>query len=112
MPREKARFLWPQLGHSQTATGNRQAEVLRGHQFSLQPLSPTPLVKAASPRRHAAMCGCAGVTGLGQVGGGVLVLAARRPFQTWLSESCLILLCLPLPFPYPDFPSFPLRAFL
>lgn len=29
-----------------------------------------------------------------------MVLAARRPFQTWLSESCLILLCLPLPFPF------------
>lgn len=80
--------------------GKRQAEVLRGQQFSLQPLSPTPLVKAASPWRHAAKCGCAGVTGLGQVGGGVLVLAARRPFQTWLSESCLILLCLTLPFPF------------
>lgn len=47
------------------------------------------------------MCGCAGVTGFGRVGGGVLVLAARRPFQTWLSESCLILLYLLFPFPFP-----------
>lgn len=66
-------------GHFTTVRKGRSAAVQHARTL-LRALNPAPLVPAASPWRRAAKCGCAGVTERGRGGGGVLVLAARRPF--------------------------------
>lgn len=69
---------WPQLNrHWQEASGSSPRTSIL-----LAALKSRPSGLGGVWRR-AAMCGCAGVTRRGRVGGGVLVLAARRPFQTW-----------------------------
>lgn len=65
-----------------TTVGNARAAAKQPPRtLHLQALNPTPKGPAASPWRHAAKCGCARVTERGRGGGGVLVLAARRPFR-------------------------------
>lgn len=102
-------------GHLTTVGNARAAAKQPPRPLHLEALNPTPEGPAASPWRHAAKCGCARVTERGRGGGGVLVLAARRPFRlVGLKASRSFLPC-PFPFPFPAPvlpPSFPCACLL
>lgn len=97
-------------GHLTTVGNARAAAKQPLRTLHLQALNPTPEGPAASPWRQAAKCGCARVTERGRGGGGVLVLAARRPFRLVRLKASRSFLPYPFPFPFPAPvlpPSFP-----
>lgn len=99
--RLEPRFLWPQVTHLQRPpddSWNRRTAAKPPPRTFLRALSSAPPVPAASPWRRAEQCGCARVTERGRRGGGVLVLAACRPFPIRSSGSFSFLLSLPFPF--------------